>query len=185
MSILSSTAAGGSVGGWILVAAVLVPLIAGGIGYAVGRTNGRRLLGFVLGMFLGFIGWLITALLKPSKAELLRRDTNIASGTTFPFVVGAWGELHVAHRNRHRTGCDRLITPSETRQRDDGEAITCETCIEVLEASVARVRLHPSSPEVDAASHLRPCPSCAELIMRNAVICRFCGRSVELSSAER
>ena len=42
-------------------------LIMGLIGYAIGNGKGRGTAGFFLGLFLGFIGWIIVLLLSPAQ----------------------------------------------------------------------------------------------------------------------
>jgi hypothetical protein len=48
---------------WIIVLVALV--VMPGIGYLIGRPKGLGLAGLLLGLFLGPIGWIITAVLRP------------------------------------------------------------------------------------------------------------------------
>lgn len=52
--------------GVVIVAAWVV--IGGGIGYLIGRSRGRARLGFVLGLFLGWVGWIAIALFARTPA---------------------------------------------------------------------------------------------------------------------
>jgi hypothetical protein len=53
--------------------------IWGGIGFAIGNTKGRGGEGFVLGIVLGFVGWIIEALMRPSAEFEAQRMSMIAS----------------------------------------------------------------------------------------------------------
>jgi hypothetical protein len=55
--------------GVILLAVVLFVTVKGGIGYLIGRGKGKGGLGFVLGLFLGFIGWIIIAVI-PGESQV-------------------------------------------------------------------------------------------------------------------
>jgi hypothetical protein len=48
-------------------AVFLVWLAVAGVGWMVGKTKGRGLLGFVLGALLGLIGIIIVAVMKPAR----------------------------------------------------------------------------------------------------------------------
>ena len=45
-------------------------------GYLIGRKKGRPLLGTTLGFFLGLIGWLILAFVKPTYDVQLAREVQ-------------------------------------------------------------------------------------------------------------
>jgi hypothetical protein len=54
--------------------------VGGGIGAAIGSSKGKGGLGFVLGLFLGFIGWIIAAFLSrsPQKEAEFQRSVSYA-----------------------------------------------------------------------------------------------------------
>jgi len=56
----------------ILLVIVFVVLFKGGIGYLIGRNKGKGGLGFVLGLFLGIIGWIIIAVIPGEPAPVNR-----------------------------------------------------------------------------------------------------------------
>jgi hypothetical protein len=53
-------------------------IVGGGIGAAIGSPKGRGGVGFFLGLFLGFIGWIIVAVIEPSGEQRLIRATELA-----------------------------------------------------------------------------------------------------------
>lgn len=53
----------------IFVRFALAVAVLGGIGYACGSTKGRGPLGFLLGVLLGPIGWIIVLLLPHQDAD--------------------------------------------------------------------------------------------------------------------
>jgi hypothetical protein len=69
---------GGTVIGAIVGFVLLSFAVSGGIGAAIGASKGRAGLGFALGAFLGFIGWIIIAVMEPSPQERLRRTQEFA-----------------------------------------------------------------------------------------------------------
>jgi hypothetical protein len=71
----------GVLAGWLLFWVVL----GGLIGFAIGNGKGRGAAGFWLGMFLGWIGWIIVATMRPSvevEAERLHAIQTMLSGPT-------------------------------------------------------------------------------------------------------
>lgn len=62
----SGAGAGVSVGALILVWILIGFAVGGTIGYAIGNPKGRGTEGFWLGALLGFVGWIIVALLQPT-----------------------------------------------------------------------------------------------------------------------
>ncbi len=63
-------------------AAVLIILllwlgVGGGVGYLIGKSKGQAGAGFALGFFLGFIGWIIVAVMEPSQEERTRRQNEM------------------------------------------------------------------------------------------------------------
>lgn len=61
---------------WVLIT-LFVELVFGLIGIAIGNTKGRAAAGFVLGLLLGPIGLLITAVLDRTPAEEARRTREV------------------------------------------------------------------------------------------------------------
>lgn len=53
-------------------------VVNGGIGAAIGTPKGRRFDGFLLGGLLGFVGWIIIAVLEPTRDERARRQHEAA-----------------------------------------------------------------------------------------------------------
>ncbi len=55
----------------LVVWIVLYVAILGGVGALIGRRNDQPILGFVLGLFLGPIGWIVVAVLgsRASRAQ--------------------------------------------------------------------------------------------------------------------
>lgn len=48
---------------WLMVG----PVVGGTVGYLIGKDKGRGTEGILLGIFLGCLGWVIVAILKPSQ----------------------------------------------------------------------------------------------------------------------
>ena len=48
------------------------------VGYMIGKSRGRPVAGAVLGFFLGWIGWIIAAVIARSPEAEARRDLAIA-----------------------------------------------------------------------------------------------------------
>jgi hypothetical protein len=53
---------------------LVVPWVVGGI---VGNRKGRVALGIMLGVLLGWIGVIIIAIVRPTQAELVRRERKL------------------------------------------------------------------------------------------------------------
>ena len=60
-------------------------LIGGGVGVAIGSRRNRTGVGFALGLFLGFIGWIIVAVLPENPV----RRCPACMGKLLPFSMGA------------------------------------------------------------------------------------------------
>ena len=48
---------------------VIAMVVAGFIGFAIGKNKGHGLAGFFLGAFLGLIGWIIVGVMKPAAPQ--------------------------------------------------------------------------------------------------------------------
>src|SRR5262249_44476054 len=55
----------------VLFIIVIVVLFKGGIGYLIGKRKGKGALGFMLGLFLGIIGWIIIAVIPGETPSAL------------------------------------------------------------------------------------------------------------------
>lgn len=70
-------------------------LVMGGIGAAIGSSRGNGTAGFFLGALLGFIGWIIVALISrtPETEAEYQRKVALASGViqTGERVAAQWG----------------------------------------------------------------------------------------------
>ena len=53
----------------VFLAIALFVAVKGGVGYLIGRGKGKGGLGFVLGLFLGIIGWIIIAVI-PGESQV-------------------------------------------------------------------------------------------------------------------
>ena len=54
-------------------------VISPAIGYMIGKSRGRPVVGAVLGFFLGWIGWIIAAVIARSPEAEARRNQAIAA----------------------------------------------------------------------------------------------------------
>lgn len=58
----------------LVLAVVVVSCgIGGGVGFLIGKGKGRGAMGFWLGALLGFIGWIIVAVMEPTPEDVARR----------------------------------------------------------------------------------------------------------------
>ena len=82
--------------GWVvfIIWVVIAPAVASWIGY---RVKGRSLTGFLLGIFLGWLGVLIIALLPPTAEMRVRR--------------GVRDEVIAEEVTRRRMGADPWTAP--------------------------------------------------------------------------
>jgi len=73
--------------GAIFLVFILWCVIGGGVGGAIGSAKGRGAEGFVLGLLLGFIGWIIAAVMQPTPQFEARR--RMAVQAAFPVQKSA------------------------------------------------------------------------------------------------
>lgn len=83
----------------VVVVVFLISLTVGAlVGRAIGAPKGRATAGFWLGLFLGFVGWIIVALMEPTEWEQRRRAHNqawaLAQAVTQERALGAKGGGH-------------------------------------------------------------------------------------------
>jgi hypothetical protein len=118
---------GGTVDRGTLVLLAVLFVLSGLIGMAIGGGKGRGLEGFVLGLFLGVIGWIIVTVMGPYAAVQARRDQALAeviASATDGSVVGPHGVLGptASARLRQCPYCAELIEPEAIKCRYCGEA---------------------------------------------------------------
>jgi hypothetical protein len=75
-----AAAADGSAAGGVVIFLLLWAAVGGGVGALIGKSKGLGGTGFALGLFLGFIGWIIVAVMEPSQEERTRRQHETAIG---------------------------------------------------------------------------------------------------------
>lgn len=92
--------------------------IGGGIGYLIGQSKGNATAGFWLGALLGFIGWIIVAVMEPSAEERQRRQAELA-GAVLEAGSPAAAARAAQVAERPCPFCAELIKPA---------AIVCRFC---------------------------------------------------------
>ncbi len=63
---------------------IIVALVGAAVGYGIGDSKGRGAQGAVLGLVLGFIGWLIVGLMEPTDVVRRRRAAELANAIGTP-----------------------------------------------------------------------------------------------------
>jgi hypothetical protein len=140
------TTGGGDYFGFLIVFAV----ISGLIGMAIGGSKGKAGAGFVLGLFLGFIGWIIAAVLQPTPEVVARRQAAVNASMA-------------------------RMSPPSPQPAPLAPPIELEPC-----PSCGRmVGRNDQFCQYCAVPLSRSCPWCAERIKASAVVCRFCGRDIK------
>ncbi len=73
---------------WILMVFPVWFILSTGVGYLIGKSRGRAALGAVLGFFLGWVGWIIAAVVARSPEAEARRNAAVsqAMGSLQPQV---------------------------------------------------------------------------------------------------
>jgi RNA polymerase subunit RPABC4/transcription elongation factor Spt4 len=137
------------VGICLIMLLVICAVVAfkGGIGYLIGRSKGRPGLGFLLGLLLGIIGWIIIACLPAEEPPMtLRRPVR----PSFPCP-----------------SCHRPVA---------GGLGQCPHC----NVRIGGGKMGPGAiPPVFAEAQDRvACPYCAEMILPDARVCRWCHSSL-------
>lgn len=122
--------------GAVLVFWVLVGLaVSGVIGLAIGQAKGRPGAGFLLGFFLGWIGWIIIAVMSRTPEAQARRDVEIARQAQLLGGVSAV---------RPCPWCAEMIKPA---------AIVCRFCGHDVPPGQAPVKAAPSPGHADRVDY--------------------------------
>jgi hypothetical protein len=162
-------------------------LIGGGIGYLIGQSKGLATVGFCLGALLGFIGWIIVAVMEPSPEERLRRDAELVSLRAEAGVPGGFGKP-MSTSERPCPFCAEMIKPAAILcrccgrdvpavpvQAVDEPSIKCAPSFESVRASYATV----FAAVWEAAQQKQPWPAAPERALADA-----CRRMLQGQSAE-
>ena len=88
MLALAQQTSGGLTDNWILLVFPLWFVFSTIVGYMIGKSRGRAALGAVLGFFLGWVGWIIAAVVARSPEAEARRNAAVsqAMGSLQPQV---------------------------------------------------------------------------------------------------
>ena len=95
----------------ILVVIAFVILFKGGIGYLIGTRKGKGGLGFVLGLFLGIIGWIIIAVIPGDSPAMMPVRRCRDCGRPIP---------------RGQLACPRC------RPKREADRVPCPLCAELI-----------------------------------------------------
>lgn len=155
--------------------------VAGGIGALIGSAKGRGWAGFWLGVGLGFIGWIIVAVMEPSEAERLRRNRQ--------FHAGAIRERERNEASKTRLSAGDMIELVRSVNTPEGTAVPAGHQAYVVAVGTAKGKvvvriaapngvlfwLSQSAVKRGVASaDSKQCPMCAETVQQGAKICRYC-----------
>ena len=77
MLALAQQTSGGLTDNWIVLVFPLWFVLSTIVGYMIGRSRGRGALGAVLGFFLGWVGWIIAAVVARSPEAEARRNAAL------------------------------------------------------------------------------------------------------------
>jgi len=106
----------------LIVALAIGPIVSGLIGMAIGSTKGSPGLGFVLGLCLGIVGWLLMALLSDSRPKCpsckspIRREATECNkcGATIPRCPSC---NKIVRANQDRcVRCGEVLSQAGTQQ---------------------------------------------------------------------
>ena len=78
MLALAQQTSGGLTDHWILLVFPMWFVLSTIVGYMIGKSRGRAVLGAVLGFFLGWVGWIIAAVVARSPEAEARRNAVVA-----------------------------------------------------------------------------------------------------------
>ena len=154
------------VGGVSSILTLLVGIAAwvaffGGIGYAIGDQKDRGGAGFLLGILLGVIGWIIVGLMEPSESERLRRNHQLASSLRGEAAVIDPNFAQMSARDRARAKAlgrtTRLVPTSAERscpwcaESIKAAAVICRFCSREVQPLTAAERVMPGLATAPAA----------------------------------
>lgn len=77
MLALAQQSSGGLTDNWILLVFPLWFLLSTIVGFMIGKSRGRGALGAVLGFFLGWVGWIIAAVVSRTPEVEARRNAAL------------------------------------------------------------------------------------------------------------
>lgn len=132
--------------------------IGGLLGWAIGNGKGRGTEGFWLGFLLGFIGWIIVAVMEPSEEVLQQRTANLAAAINptekprGPMRDCPWCAEEIRSAARVCRFCGRDVDPiseNEIRPTSELERVRDEFPA-TFEAAAAYLAALPEPPQFPA-----------------------------------